>query len=118
MSKTNNETVTKLTDTEVIAELRKSNKQLREQLQLAEQDKETVSNFFERVTYERLEDMRDLLNVLPNVRKDNSALLRALHSILDETIADVQLLCGQCFDALKDNLKEQTDKLFRGTPTL
>lgn len=123
------QTVNKMADTAVIAEkhedskdlrkqleqVKQDNARMREQLQQIEQDRRALLFYFEDITSLRLIDIRAMLGVLPNVKGNaHSAILNALHVILDELEIDLDLMRSDCIDELNERYEQNKDKILRG----
>lgn len=113
MSKEN--TATNLTDTAVVTELQESNKKLREQLQQRADDDLTIMRFIDDIMLPRLNDVRNLLNILPSLKGETHATVAgAMHTVLDELETDVELLYQNGIDELQERYNSDFDKLLRG----
>lgn len=107
----NKNCVTNLTETDVITELQKSNKELRDQLQ-------KIEFYLDGITAIRIYDLRNLLRILPTVRRDKAhcSILNAMHTILDELYYDVKLIIEDGMDELNERYDDR-DKVLRGGET-
>lgn len=98
-----------------IEQVNQENAKLREQRQQAEKDKSAVFFFLEDITALRLIDLRAMLEVLPNVKGNaHSAVLNAMHVILDELETDIDLIQSDLIDELNERYEQQKDKILRG----
>lgn len=120
------QTANKVADTAVVTEnptdnkdllekLKQENAKLREQRQQAEKDKSAVFFFLEDITALRLIDLRALLNVIPKAAgNERSAVLNAMHVILDELETDVGLIQSDLIDELNERYEQYEEKILRG----
>ena len=109
-------TATTLTDTAVVTDLQASNKKLREQLQQRANDDEHVMRFIDDILLPRLDDLRNLLTILPSVKDSNihASVVSSMHTILDEVGTDVELIYQNGIDELQERYNSDFDKLLRG----
>ena len=95
--------------------VKQDNARMQEQLQQIEQDRRALLIYFEDITSLRLIDIRAMLGVLPNVKGNaHSAILNALHVILDELATDLELMQADCIDELNERYEQNKDKILRG----
>lgn len=100
---------------EQLEQVKQDNARMREQLQQIEQDSRALLIYFEDITLLRLIDIRAMLGVLPNVKGNaHSAILNALHVILDELEIDLDLMRSDCIDELNERYEQNKDKILRG----
>lgn len=101
-----------LTEQEIVTELQKSNKDLRNKLQVAEQDLLDIAKYSDSVTISHLLDLQHFLQVL-TLTDDLDIIhtvIETMHDILDEMSLDCQLIAEQGFDELKERQKQHTTK--------
>lgn len=105
-----------MANTAVVTELRASNKQLRDKIQQLHSDNLLIVRTLDDVTTLQLNDVRNLLRLLPSIRKgeQRASVLCAVHAILDELETDVQLIIQDGIDELTERYKVNADKVLRG----
>lgn len=118
MSKEN--TATNLTDTAVVTELQASNKKLREKLRQRDKDDEYVMRFIDDILLVRLDDLRNLLTIIPSIKDGNvqASVVSAMHTVLDDIVTDVELIYQNGIDEIIFRYHADKDRLLRGGEVL